>query len=176
MSKSFATSACFYFEAVSGNMSQHKRIGFRRPGSRKPLNKTMLLPLPNISVQKISLPVHLALAACRGVAGNAHLMSELVRVVYLSYFLAETEKSHPSPALHLRAEAFLESAIARAKSEQVWQLSEDGAGALEEVIALYDRQLSTVPTWVFLDASDRLDRFTLSNRHSPLPNSEAKPL
>lgn len=89
MSKSFATSACFYFEAVSGNMSQHKRIGFRRPGSRKPLNKTMLLPLPNISVQKISLPVHLALAACRGVAGNAHLMSELVRVVYLSYFLAE---------------------------------------------------------------------------------------
>ncbi|ALL68571.1 hypothetical protein K788_0000399 [Paraburkholderia caribensis MBA4] len=136
----------------------------------------MLLPLPRTTVQKISLPVHLALAACRGGAGNVHLMRELVRVVYLSYFLTETEESRLSVKLYLRAEAFLESAITRAKSEQVWQLSEDGAGVMEEVIALYDRQLSTVPTWVFLDASDRLERFTQGNRHSPLPNNEATPL
>lgn len=68
----------------------------------------MLLPLSRASSMDLSLVVHLALAACRGTEGNAHVMNELVRVVYLSYFLAQKNRHEPAVLLYLRAEAFLE--------------------------------------------------------------------
>jgi hypothetical protein len=55
-----------------------------RPGAiRKPLSKSLLLPMPPQSARDMSLAHHLALAACRGHSGNRHQINELVRSVYM---------------------------------------------------------------------------------------------
>src|SRR6202166_2732879 len=59
-----------------------------RPGAiRKPLSKSALLPMPAQSARELSLAHHLALAACRGDRANRHQINELVRSVYMFYYL-----------------------------------------------------------------------------------------
>ena len=61
-----------------------------RPGAiRKPLSKSLLLPMPAQSARELSLAHHLALAACRSDSGNRYQINELVRSVYMAYFLVD---------------------------------------------------------------------------------------
>jgi hypothetical protein len=128
----------------------------------------MLLPLPRNTVSDMSLANHLALAACTRGQGNAHLINELVRVVYLSYFLTKTGVGGIATELYLQAEAVLEQALHTADSNNVWSLDAEGSELVSQIVAAYDLQLSSSPAWRVIDAFDGLERFTASNRQSPI--------
>jgi hypothetical protein len=51
------------------------------------MTKALLLPMDRASASEQSLANHLALVACRSGHGNGHLVNELMRAVYLSWFL-----------------------------------------------------------------------------------------
>lgn len=59
---------------------------------RKSLTKDLLLPLPIARVRALSLENHLALAAMRSGYGSVDVMSNLIRVVYLAYFIGEVDR------------------------------------------------------------------------------------
>lgn len=150
-------------------MSQKLSGVLPRPAGRKPLSKRMLLPVPRNRANEISLTVHLAFSACRGDHGNAHLMSELVRAVYLSYYLLQDDCDAELHGCYRQAERVLDQVLEKAAYSNVWRIAEEGVAALEEVIAIYDRQVMTVPTWKLLNASERLNRFALGKSRSPIP-------
>ena len=69
-------------------MPRSKHSG--RSGKRRVvLSKNALLPLSQARINDISLGYHLALAACAGPDGTSHLMNELTRAVYLTFYLGE---------------------------------------------------------------------------------------
>ena len=68
-------------------MAGAKRKATRPGAHRRPLSKSLLLPMSAQSARELSLAHHLALAACRGDSANRHQINELVRSVYMAYFL-----------------------------------------------------------------------------------------
>jgi hypothetical protein len=91
-----------------------------RPGAiRKPLSKSALLPMPAQSARELSLAHHLALAACRGDRANRHQINELVRSVYMAYYLQRMGFGEAPFECYEHAEAAFENALAVAAS-MVW--------------------------------------------------------
>ncbi len=127
----------------------------------------MLLPISWQSAADIALLNHLALAVCREGKGNSYLMNELVKTVYTTYYLQRSGFGDASLELYRQAEAGLEDALAQANLKQIWTLDPEAASSLEEVLALYDRQLVSAPAWMFVEARERLDLFIASPEHSP---------
>jgi len=154
--------------AFPSAMSRNSRSSVRASTGCKALGKSMLLPLPCTTFSDMSLANHLALAACRRGQGNAHLMNELVRATYVSYFLAKAGGGGLTTELYLRAEAALEQALHRADSNDVWSLNADASDSVSQIIAAYYQQLSSSPTWKVIEAFDVFERFTASNRQSPI--------
>ncbi|NPT62376.1 hypothetical protein GNZ13_49705, partial [Paraburkholderia sp. 5N] len=72
--------------ATSESVSS-KRNKFRSSRGHKPLTRALLLPMDRASANAQSLACHLALVACRSGHGNGHHVNELMRVVYLGWFL-----------------------------------------------------------------------------------------
>jgi hypothetical protein len=140
----------------------------RRQSGRKVLSKSMLLPIPRNAVTHISLVNHLALVACRGDDGNAHLMNELLRAVYLSYFLQQGGAGDATVVLYKKAEAGLEVALKKAHREKVWHVNDDLAALLEGVLATYGQQLQSAASWMLIRARECLDQFISSDRQSPI--------
>lgn len=128
----------------------------------------MLLPIPRHTANRISLANHLALVVCRKGEGNPHLANELVRAVYMSYYLTRAGVGALSVEKYIRAEGALEKTIRSGNPEGAWQVDAEGAGALEEILTTYDEQLSSAPAWIVIDATDRLERFVEANKHSPI--------
>jgi hypothetical protein len=84
-----------------------------RPGAnRKPLSKSLLLPMSAQLAREMSLAHHLALAACRGDNANRHQINELVRSVYMAYFLQHMGYGDLPFACYERAEAAFENTLA----------------------------------------------------------------
>lgn len=131
----------------------------------------MLLPLARCTVSNMSLANHLALAACTAGQGNAHLMNELVRAMYVSYFLAKAGEGELATELYLQAEAALEQALRLADTNGVWSLGAEDGELVSLIVAVYDQQLGNSPAWKVLDAFDELKRFTASHRQSPIAAS-----
>ncbi|WP_244818712.1 hypothetical protein [Caballeronia sp. Lep1P3] len=73
--------------------------------SKKPKNAKMmrrpqltlakLLPIAPATARAFSLRYHLALAAMRNGRVNADLASELVKILYLTYFICEQDRFDP---------------------------------------------------------------------------------
>lgn len=95
-------------------------------------------------------------------------MNELVRVVYLSYFLTKTGVGGIATELYLQAEAVLEQALHTAENDDVWSLDAEGSELVSQIVVAYDLQLSSSPAWRVIEAFDGLERFTASNRQSPI--------
>jgi hypothetical protein len=131
---------------------------------RKVVSKKALLPLPQSTVDKISLGYHLALAACRGSGGNSHLMNELTRALYLTYYLGEMGYERASAEFYRHAEAGLEEAIRRGHTDGVWRLEPAAALTIQDVLQIHDRQLATARTCHVADADKRLNHFITSDR------------
>jgi hypothetical protein len=68
-------------------MAGTKRKSTRPGANRKPLSKSLLLPMSMQSAREKSLARHLAMVACRGGSGNRHQITELVRSVYMAHYV-----------------------------------------------------------------------------------------
>jgi hypothetical protein len=140
-----------------------------RPGAiRKPLSKSSLLPMPAQSAREMSLAHHLALAACRSDSGNRHQINELVRSVYMAYYLQRLGFGGMPFECYERAEAAFENALAVAAKCGKWIISERDAPVIERLLALHDQQLSEAPMHRVAEAEKQLRQFLAGTSISPL--------
>ncbi|WMY10951.1 hypothetical protein [Paraburkholderia phenoliruptrix] len=107
--------------------------------------------------------------ACRAGAGTAYLFNELIRLVYLTFYVQDAGFGDTDLIVYARAEAALERSLQRAEDERVWTLETDDLPLFEAVLRESDRQLASAPRHVHLGARERLERFAVSGRPSPLP-------
>ncbi|MFL9960103.1 hypothetical protein PQR02_02940 [Paraburkholderia sediminicola] len=119
------------------------------------------------AVSDISLANHLALAVCRKGQGNAHLINELSRVVYLTYYLQEAGFGDAPVDLYRRAEAALEQAAGRSQRDGVGQVNDEVAAMLEEILGIHDQQLTAAAARHVIEANARFSRFIKSDFRSP---------
>lgn len=155
-------------------MAGNKRKTIRTGANRKPLSKTLLLPMAGHSAREMSLAHHLALAACRGEGGNRYLINELTRSVYMAHFLQRLGFGDVPFQCYENAEAAIENALAIAEKSGKWTISEQDAPAIERLLTLHDRQLSEAPMHRVVEAEQQLRQFIASTAASPLarPKSE----
>ena len=140
-----------------------------RPGAiRKPLTKSALLPMPAQSARELSLAHHLALAACRGDSGNRHQINELVRSVYMAYYLQRMGFGEVPFECYEQAEAAFENALAVAAKSAQWIISEQDTPVIERLLALHDQQLSAAPMHRVVEAEKQLRQFLAGTGVSPL--------
>jgi len=141
-----------------------------RPGAirKPPLTKSALLPMPAQSARELSLAHHLALAACRSDSGNRHQINELVRSVYLAYFLQRMGFGDMPFECYKHAEAAFENALAVAAKSARWMISEQDAPVIERLLALHDWQLSEAPMHRVVEAEKQLRQFIAGTGVSPL--------
>lgn len=147
-------------------MNKGKNRGRRVLGG-KPAAKALLLPSTEQSIRAQSLRSHLALEALRVGSGNGHLLSELIHVLYVAWYLQQAGFGTTDSALFAQAEQALERSAARARSEDIWQLADNDALALGRLLTLYDAQLQQAPVNVMLTVRKRIARFAQSERPAP---------
>jgi hypothetical protein len=126
----------------------------------------MLLPLPAQEVRRISLKNHLALSVVCAGRGDVEQLATLFNVVYVAYLLCE-QHSDDIP-LYSRAEAALNDCAQRADAGEPIALRDVETTVLEQVIAIHDAQLASLPAHRYLNAWERLQR-TPGDSGSPLP-------
>lgn len=141
---------------------------------RKPLSKSLLLPMAAHSAREMSLAHHLALAACRGDGGNRYQINELTRSVYMAYFLQRLGFGDLPFECFEHAESVIENVLAIAEISAKWTISAQDAPVIERLLTLHDRQLSEAPMHRVVEAEKRLRQFIASTAASPLvrPKSE----
>ncbi|SEF13062.1 hypothetical protein SAMN02787142_7973 [Burkholderia sp. WP9] len=121
------------------------------------------------SVSGQSLSIHLALVACRTGHGNSHLVNELMRAVYLSWFLQRAGYGTCQEERFKIAECAIEATLAQARESGTWQLPAETVEDFETLLALYDGQLANAPLHAVLAAEQRLRTFVTGTARSPIP-------
>jgi hypothetical protein len=122
-----------------------KRNKSRNARVHKPLTKALLLPMDRASASEQSLANHLALVACRSGHGNGHLVNELMRAVYLSWFLQRAGYG-TCPAEQFKvAEYAVEATLSHAHERGEWRLPVETIVDFEALLALHDSQLASAP-------------------------------
>lgn len=132
------------------------------------MTKEMLLPLAVSKVRELSLENHLRLAAIRSGHGSQSVVMNLLRVLYLAYFMLADTHRQRDPDIFREGEAALCCAVTRAEQHQGWTLPEEDHGVLEQILTLHDQQLASAPYHRYLEAWDRLQRFMDSDAGSPI--------
>jgi hypothetical protein len=128
----------------------------------------MLLPMPDCAAREISLANHLGFVACRSGAGSAYLFNELIRLVYLSFYVQDAGFGDTDLMIYARVEAAIERGLERAESGRAWMLDAEDLPLFEAVLRESDRQLVHAPRHIHIGARERLERFATSGRASPL--------
>ena len=136
--------------------------------TRKPLTKALLLPMDRASARERSLSSHLALVACRDGHGNGHLVNELMRAVYLGWYLQRAGYGHQPAEQFKITECAVETTLACAHETGEWRLAPEAISDFEALLALYDAQLESVPLHKVLEAERRLRAFLAGTANSPL--------
>ncbi|GJH36413.1 hypothetical protein CBA19CS91_26670 [Paraburkholderia hospita] len=104
------------------------------------------------SAREQSLSFHLALATCRSGHGNNYLFNELMRTVYVAWFLQQAGYGNEPVALYKLAEYVVEAALTLAHESGEWPLADAALPAFEKLLALHDSQLAAVPLHKVVDA------------------------
>ncbi|MFM0455068.1 hypothetical protein PQR21_32215 [Paraburkholderia nemoris] len=133
---------------------------------RKPLGKAMLLPHPAAYVREQSLHWHLALAAFRAGKGNGNLLAELVKALYLAWYLQEAGFGAANDELYLEAERILDAAANNARKE-IWVIDSADCLPIMRLLDLHEEQLSNAPVYAVAEAQQRVLRFGKSDRRTP---------
>lgn len=118
----------------------------------------MLLPLPSVYVRDASLAAHLAFAVCRAGRGNRHQLYQLIRMTYLSYLLWRDGYGDAVYDLYCEAEGALEATAEHAYATDDWSLGDDATRLTQEIVRIYDEQISSVCRRRYLQCTARLDR------------------
>ncbi|MCE4548080.1 MULTISPECIES: hypothetical protein [unclassified Caballeronia] len=135
---------------------------------RAPLTRAQLLPIAPATTRAFSLRYHLALVALRNGRGNADLASELVKTLYLTYFVCERDRLDPPIETYLKAEAVLRACIHDSETDHPWAIADDQCEAIETVLCAHDTQLASTPLHRIEVAKGRLDRILKAGRFPDL--------
>jgi hypothetical protein len=129
-----------------------------KPKRRTPLTREQLLPLAPATARTLSLKNHLALVALRQGHGNADLVSELMRTLYLTFFANEAGRPNAPFDTFLTAELALKACIHQAVTADEWRLEAAQCEVIEAVLRAYDAQLTSLPAHKIEAATVRLGR------------------
>ncbi|WP_224101012.1 hypothetical protein [Paraburkholderia caribensis] len=124
------------------------------------------------SVREQSLSYHLALATCRIGHGNNYLFNELMRTVYIAWFLQQAGFGDEPVALYKLAEYSVETALTLANESGEWLLADEALPAFEKLLALHDSQLAVAPLHKVVDAEQQLSRYLCGTASSPIPEGD----
>ncbi|WP_166618368.1 hypothetical protein [Paraburkholderia madseniana] len=116
-----------------------------------------------------SLSCHLALVACRDGHGNSHLVNELMRAVYLSWYLERAGYGNQPAEQFKIAEYAVENTLAHAHETGEWWLASEVISDFEALLTLYDAQLARAPLHQVSEAEQKLREFVMGTDHSPIP-------
>lgn len=114
--------------------------------------------MPHETVRCLSLNAHLALEACLIASGNQHMLNELIRLMYLSFFMWENGVGNSNIVQYEEAEAAMDRAVNNAEITGRWTLPVSDSHIMARILAVYDEQISTVSTKVYLETVHRLGR------------------
>ncbi|WP_322045607.1 hypothetical protein [Paraburkholderia sp. J67] len=128
-------------------------------------------PLDEKTATEMALAHHLTFAACRSWAGTTRLVSELVRMVYLTFYVQCAGYGDTDVARFADAEAALENCILRAGEDDACRITPVECALVEPILRQADRQLFLAPRRALIDAYKRLDRFLRTSCDSPLPRA-----
>jgi hypothetical protein len=135
-----------------------------------PLSRAMLLPMSATLVRKVSLQNHMALVALRQGHGNIDLAGELLKTVFVAFFLTDPDCSAPRSHDFAQAEAAIKTLIKEAASTDDWRLDEGKCEVIELILALHDQQLAVLPTHRIEGAKQRLMRVLEAGSFPSLTN------
>lgn len=135
--------------------------------------KAALLPQTAKSARTQSLRHHLALEVFKAGRGNGQLLTDLIRVVYVAWYLQSAGFGRTDLEIYREAERALARCGARGTEVDIWELGQSDRPALERVLALYDWQLQQAPVRAMLEVQRRLARFAQSDKMSPWQHIDA---
>ncbi|KAB0644796.1 hypothetical protein [Burkholderia latens] len=136
----------------------------------------MLLPLSAGVARRLSLENHLALATIQSGNGTADTMIALMRVLYMTYFLLETNPSDVAIDMFLTMETALDESIRATEDGNGCTVSEDTVPVIRGILLQFDSAIASVPKHHYIKAVDRFTTFALSPHQSPLPGSRVEGL
>lgn len=140
-----------YKVAIKGTLMYRKRR----------FTKTMLLPIPTSVAQMRSMRAHLALASLECGHGNGDLAAELIRSIYITWFLV-SDGPDVEADLFTAAEAGMQRCLDNVVVEKCWRVDEPGARVLGRVLCLLDQELDAAPSHLVLSAVERFEESVLS--------------
>ncbi|MFM0043229.1 hypothetical protein [Paraburkholderia sediminicola] len=126
----------------------------------------MLLPHTATFVREQSLHWHLAMAAFRVGRGNGDLLAELVKALYLAWYLQEAGFGAAERELYLDAERILDAA-ARNASKNIWLIEAADCVPITGILDLHEQQLQRAPVYAVGEAQQRVLHFGKSDKRSP---------
>ncbi|WP_186102855.1 hypothetical protein [Burkholderia gladioli] len=131
---------------------------------RRPLTKTHLLPLPAGLVRQQQLRHHVAWSLLLDQLAEPAQLAILLHVVEITYLLASPEEREVVPTARFRqAEAALEACFEQLDEGGV-TLEATEHEAIEQILALHDQQLLSVPSHRYLEAHERVQQLTETGR------------
>ncbi len=148
-------------------MSRSKNVSTAPLPSASP--QFLQRPLDEKTATEMALAHHLTFAACKSWAGTTRLVSELVRMVYLTFYVQCEGYGDTEIAQFANAEAALETCILRAGDDETCRISPAESALVEPILQQADTQLFLAPRQALIEAYQRLDRFLRSSNESPLP-------
>jgi hypothetical protein len=138
-----------------------------RPGAhRKPLSKSLLLPMAAHSARETSRAPPGARCLPRR-QRDRHRINELVGSVYMAYYPQRMGFGDAPFECYAHAEAAFENALAVAAKCAKWIIREQDAPVIERLLALHDRQLSEAPMHRVVKAEQQLRQFLAGTGASP---------
>jgi hypothetical protein len=136
------------------NKPKKRKTGRTTP----PLTRAMLLPMAADLASKVSLHNHLALVALRHGKGNADLIAELLKTVYVAHDLLDPDQRVTHTEQFARAESAVKAVIKHAAATDEWRLAEEECERVEQILRLHDKQLVALPKHLINGAKQRLMR------------------
>jgi hypothetical protein len=100
----------------------------------------------------------MALVALRQGHGNIDLAGELLKTVFVAFFLADPDFLAPRSHDFVQAEEAIKTLIKEAASTDDWRLDEGKCKVIELILALHDQQLAALPKHRIERAKQRLMR------------------
>ena len=144
--------------------SKKRKAGRTTP----PLTRGILLPMSADVVSKVSLHNHLALVAFRQGQGNADLIAELLKTVYIAYDLLDPDQRSAHTEYFARAESAVKTVIKHAAATDEWRLAEEECENVELILGLHGKQLLAFPKHLMDSAKQRLMRVLAKGSFPPL--------
>lgn len=122
------------------------------------MTREMLLPTTAEAARDVSLRNHMALVVMREGKGNVDLAGELMKTVYLTYFLAVGDTRREAVDALIEAELALKTCITQAVVTNEWRLEEAHCPHIEVMLRMHDSQLASLPLHRIMTAKARLSK------------------